>query len=466
MARLASALVQKQAQHLAPAQQQSLAILQLPAGDLAALVEAALAENPFLERRDLPLGDAVPPAPQRLRGSAIGRGGLPVPPVPGGGGHAVITDGIEAIADPGATSLRAHLIDQLRLEIADPLARTIALHLLELCAETGYLDGDPGEVSMMLGVDREAVDRVLLRLRQFEPAGVFARDLADCLWLQLDPGEQDDPAMAALLANLALLASGDRDRLAARCRIDQPRLDALIRRIRGLDPKPGLRFTAAATVWTVPDILVEREGSQYRVRINPVLGAGCALDLAGYRRLSAAARQRAAKDTLRQQFDAARGLLSAIERRAATLLAIAEAIVDRQRGFFDEGATALGVFTQRQLATQLALDESTVSRAIADKTMATPRGLYGFDFFFERGIAQAGTEGFSTARLRGRIASLVAAETLPLSDAALALALAAEGWAVARRTIAKYRESLNIPTASRRRRETGKGRPRSIRKRA
>ncbi|MDZ4737032.1 MAG: RNA polymerase factor sigma-54 [Rhodospirillaceae bacterium] len=465
MARLASALVQKQAQHLAPAQQQSLAILQLPAGDLAALVEAALAENPFLERQDVPAGDATPT--YRQRGNAIGRGGLPVPPVSDIGHQAPATDAmIEAIADPGATSLRGHLIDQLRLEIADPMARTIALHLIDLCADTGYLAGDPGEVATMLGVAREAVDGVLQRLRQFEPAGVFARDLADCLSLQLDADERNDPAMNALLANLPLLASGDRDTLAARCAVDCERLDAMIRRIRGLDPKPGLRFATAATVWTVPDILVERDGSQYRVRVNPVLGAGVALDLAGYRRLSAAARQHEAKDTIRQQFDAARGLLSAIERRAATLLTIAEAIVDRQRGFFDEGATALRVFTQRQLAAQLELDESTISRAIADKTMVTPRGLFGFDFFFDRGIAGPGFEEFSTAKLRARIVALVAAETQALSDAALASALAAEGWTVARRTIAKYRESLNIPPTSRRRRETGNGRLRGIRQRA
>ncbi|MEX0810164.1 MAG: RNA polymerase factor sigma-54 [Dongiaceae bacterium] len=464
MARLASALVQKQAQHLAPAQQQSLSILQLPAGDLAALIEAALVENPFLERQDGPEGDAI--RPHRQRGTAIGRGGLPMPPVSAGAPPAPAADPIEGIADPGATSLRAYLIDQLRLEIADPLARTIALHLIDLCAETGYLAGDPGEVATMLGVGRDAVDQVLTRLRQFEPAGIFARNLADCLALQLDPGERDDPAMTTLLANLALLAAGDRDALAARCNVDRERLDAMIRRIRSLDPKPGLRFAATPTVWTVPDILVERDGGRYRVRINPALGAGFALDLAGYRRLHAAARQREAKDTLRQQFDAARGLLSAVERRAVTLLAIAEAIVDRQRGFFEEGATALEVFTQRQLATQLELDESTISRAIADKTMTTPRGLYRFDFFFDRGIAQAGTEGFSTARLRGRIVALVAAETRPLSDATLAAALAAEGWAVARRTIAKYRESLKIPPASRRRRETGGGRARRIRPRA
>ena len=443
----------RQAQHLAPAQQQSLAILQLPAADLAALVEAALAENPFLEREDVPAGTET--APQRLRGTPIGRGGLPLPAIPGAGSHAALDDGIEAIADPGSTSLRAHLLGQLRLEIADPFARLVGLHLIDLCGETGYLAGDPDEVATMLGIDRAAVDRVLAQLRQFEPAGVFARDLADCLALQLDEEERRDPALSALLANLPLLAAGDIDALMRCCNTDRARLDAMIRRIRGLDPKPGLRYAASPTVWTVPDILVERDGERYSVRINPLHAVGCLLDADGYRRLSAATRQQDAKNALRQQFDAARGLLSAIERRAATLLAIAETIVARQRDFFDRGVPAMQVLTQRQIAGHLELDDSTISRAVADKSMATPRGLYAFDFFFDRGVAPEGTAGVSTARLRGRIAALVAAETEPLSDAALARQLAAEGLRIARRTVAKYRESLNIPTAARRRREAG-----------
>jgi RNA polymerase sigma-54 factor len=247
-----------------------------------------------------------------------------------------------------------------------------------------------------------------------------------------------------------------------RCNTDRARLDAMIRRIRGLDPKPGLRFATSPTVWTVPDILVERDGDRYSARINPLHAVGCLLDPDGYRRLSAAARQQEAKNALRQQFDAARGLLSAIERRAATLLAVGETIVERQRDFFDRGVTAMQVLTQRQIAGHLELDESTISRAIADKSMATPRGLYAFDFFFDRGVAPAGAAGVSTARLRGRIAALVAEEAEPLSDAALARRLAAEGLTVARRTVAKYRESLNIPTAARRRREAGQGRPGTI----
>ncbi|MEX2200086.1 MAG: RNA polymerase factor sigma-54 [Dongiaceae bacterium] len=463
MARIATAQTARpalrQAQHLAPAQQQSLAILQLPAADLAALIEAALAENPFLEHRDDP---AIAAAAKRLRGAPIGRGGLPLPAMPGAGSHAAPDDRIEAIADPGATSLRAHLIDQLRLEIADPFGRIVGLHLIDLCAETGYLTGDPAEVATTLGIEQAAVDRVLAQLRQFEPAGVFARSLADCLALQLDEEERRDPATIALLANLSLLAAADFDALMRHCNVDRARLDAMIRRIRGLDPKPGLRFAAAPAIWTVPDILVERDGDRYSVRINPLHAAGCFLDPDRYRRLSAAARHRDAKIVLRQQFDAARGLLSAIERRAVTLLAVAETIVERQRDFFDRDVTAMRVLTQRQIASHLELDESTISRAIADKSMATPRGLYAFDFFFDRGVVPAGGAGFSTARLRGRIAALVAEEGAPLSDAALARHLAGEGLTVARRTVAKYRESLNIPTAARRRREAGQGRPGTI----
>jgi RNA polymerase sigma-54 factor len=296
------------------------------------------------------------------------------------------------------------------------------------------------------------------RLRQFEPAGVFARDLADCLALQLDPAERGDRAMCTLLANLKLLAAGDRMRLAAVCGVDVPRLAAMIKRIRGLDPKPGLRFARDIPVWIVPDILVERDGDApggYRVRLNPATVPGCDLDIASYRRFAAAAKDRSEKATLQAQFDSARGLLTAVARRGATLLAIADAIIGHQRGFLDSGMTLLGPLTQRRIAADLDLDESTVSRAVADKTMATPRGLFGFDFFFDRGLPGGRPKAASAAQLRARLAALLAGEVEPLSDAALARLLAREGLVVARRTVAKYRESLNVPPAHQRRGQAG-----------
>ena len=452
MVRRTPILSQRQTQKLTPAQQQALALLQMPGVALASLVDAALAENPFLARQD----DADAVVPVRRRGSAVGRGGLPFLSISATG--ASDDDAAERVADPGATGLHAHLVDQLRLEIADPVDRTVALHLIDLVAETGYLDGDPDAIPTLLGVAPERVARVLERLREFEPAGIFARDLADCLSLQLDPAERNQPAMRALLANLQLLAGGDRARLAGICGVDPGQLDRMIRRIRSLDPKPGLRFAAETAVWTVPDVLIERDPSSatgYRVRLNAGALPGCELDSAGYRRLAATLRDRREKSRLRAQYDGARSLLNALEWRSGLLLAIAGTIVRHQRNFLDEGLMELRPLTRRRVATDLELDESTISRAVAGKTVETPRGLFGFEFFFPRALPGDRQEAVSAARVRARLADLLAAEKQPLDDAALAGLLADEGIPVARRTVAKYRTILRIPPVHRRRKEAG-----------
>ena len=452
MVRRTPILAQRQTQKLAPAQQQALALLQLPGAALASLVEAALAENPLLTRRDT-TDDA---APVRRRGTAIGRFGLPFVSLPAT--SAVDGDAAARIADPGATSLHAHLVDQLRLEIADPVDRIIALRLIDLVAATGYLDGDPADIPALLGIEPARVARVLERLRAFEPAGIFARDLADCLSLQLEPAERSNPAMRVLLDNLKLLADGDRARLEKLCDVDPAQLDRMIRRIRSLDPKPGLKFEIEPAVWTVPDLLIERDASSatgYRVRLNAGSLPGCELDAASYRRMATALRDRRAKTALRAQYDGARSLLNALEWRGNLLLAITEAIVRHQRSFFDGGLIALRPLTRRRIATELELDESTIGRAVAGKTVETPRGLYGFEFFFQRALPNDREGAVSAARVRARLADLLAAESQPLDDAALAGLLAAEGIPVARRTVAKYRATLRIPPVHRRRKKAG-----------
>jgi RNA polymerase sigma-54 factor len=452
MVRRTPVLAQRQTQKLAPAQQQALALLQLPGAALASLIEAALAENPFLTRRDAT--DDI--APVRRRGTAIGRFGLPFVSLPTTG--AAGDDAATRIADPGASGLHAHLVDQLRLEIADPVDRTIALHLIDLVAETGYLDGDPAEIPALLGVEPARVARVLERLRAFEPAGIFARDLADCLSLQLEPSERSDPAMRALLDNLKLLADGDRTRLEKLCGVDAVQLDRMIRRIRSLDPKPGLKFETEASVWTAPDVLVERDASSatgYRVRLNAGTLPGCELDAASYRHMAAALRDRREKSQLRAQYDGARSLLNALEWRGNLLLTITETIVRHQRAFLDKGLMELRPLTRRRIATELELDESTISRAVAGKTVETPRGLFGVEFFFERALPNDRQGAVSAVRVRARLADLLAAESEPLDDAALVGLLAKEGIPVARRTVAKYRATLRIPPVHRRRKGAG-----------
>ncbi len=286
-----------------------------------------------------------------------------------------------------------------------------------------------------------------------DPAGVGARSLRECLALQLRERDRFDPAMAVLIDNLPLAARGERERLMALCGVDGDDLDDMLAEIRALDPKPGLRFGEARIEVAVPDVHVRRgpdggwtvelnSETLPRVLVNNVYAVSMGGDAA-------------ARAFVSECSASASWLVRSLEQRARTILRVATEIVARQERFLEAGISGLRPLTQRAVAEKLGLHESTVSRVAAGKYLACAQGLFDFHYFFTSAIqAVSGGEAFSSAAVQERIRSLVGQEPpeRPLSDDGLVARLNAEGIGIARRTVAKYREGMGIPSSVERRR--------------
>ncbi len=354
-------------------------------------------------------------------------------------------------------SLRQHLIEQMELSIHDAAGRLMARQLIEHVDSDGYLREPLSAIATRLGAAEEQLEEVLHILQGLEPAGVFARDLAECFRLQLeDMGELDAP-MQALLDNLELLAQRDFTTLARRCNVPAEQLPHLISRLKRLDPRPGAAFAPEPVQVVVPDVFVSpAPDGGWQVELNNETLPRLLVNN-DYRLL---VRQRSAPEHERHFIEEcasrASWLVRSLQQRARTILAVAGEIVRRQDGFLTHGVAALKPLTLRQVADSLNMHESTISRVVANKYMATPRGILEFRFFFSAAISSTdGEEQLSAEAVRHRIRALIDAETPDkvLSDDAIVKILRAEGIDIARRTVAKYREAMGIPSSPKRRRE-------------
>ena len=462
---VAPQLRQRQAQGLrmTPQLRRSLGLLRMNGPELDAFLETQLAANPMLERPEPDAGaeprrDSGGVAGGRAGGPAAGLAGdgpfrprAPMPTVGRGEGDG--RDSVERLeARPG---LREHLERQAAFVLRGPGDRLIAGALVDALDPAGYLSVDPASLAAELGLAPARVEAVLDRLRGCEPVGVFARSLADCLAMQLRERNRLDPAMAALVSNLPMLAAGDLPGLRRVCGVDADDLADMIRELRTLNPKPAADFGEAPTAVPPPDIIVRRDpGGGWEVELNPE--ALPRVIVTNDYRLPADAATRADRAFVAEQLAAANWLVGALDRRARTLLAVAGELVRRQRGFLDRGAAGLVPLTLRDVAGVVGLHESTVSRAVADKTMLTPCGLLGMRVFLTGALAGVdGGGAWAAGAVRHRLRELIDAERPDsvLSDDGLVALLRAEGIGVARRTVAKYRESMGIPSAFRRRRD-------------
>lgn len=338
----------------------------------------------------------------------------------------------QAAAGPSLVGHVLSVIEALRL---DPAETRIAMALAEALEPSGWLGRPPAAVAAELGVGVAAVDGVLTRLqRQAEPTGLFARNLADCLRLQAEEAGELDRAMVSLLDRLDLLARGEIDRIAREAGLDPAELRAAFGRLRSYDPKPGAGFEPYAAPVREPDLIAEKGASGWIVSLNrSALPSVSVAEGRGKGRAEA------------------RALIKMIEGRNATLLSVGQEILTRQTAALEAGLGALQPMTMAEVGTALGLHESTVSRVVAGTAVDTPRGTWWLRSLFTRAPQEGGP---SAGALRDRLARLVAAEDPdhPLSDEALAEALAEGGAPIARRTVAKYRAMLNLPPAHRRRR--------------
>ncbi len=482
-------LRQSQSLVMTPQLRQAIQLLQYSNIEASQFIEDELLKNPLLERvdgsetvtaieADLPvpvaaeLPDAtsfaasgmmpgVEDAPLDIDVSNTYDAGTGADGAYAGGGHDDSDDwnAIDALGAKGP-NLREHLEQQARLAFSTTGERVIAAALIAALDAAGRISDPPELIAHTLGVPLEQVEAVRAKMLYFDPVGVFARDLVECLSVQLAEKNRLDPAMAALLANLEMLARRDMRGLQAVCGVDGEDLAGMVAELKRLDPKPGARFEVEPLRPLIPDVLmrplpVTADGANdWMLEINPETMPRLLIRRGFHARLAASA-SRETKSFLTEQLQGATWLVKALESRAQTILRVSAEIVRRQEGFFIHGISHLRPLTLRDIAAEVELHESTVSRVTSNKSIATPRGIFELKFFFTTALQGANGQTHSAETVRHRVQALISGESPKniLSDDAVAAILQKEGIDIARRTVAKYREALRIPGSAQRKRE-------------
>lgn len=470
-----------QALAMTPALQQAIKLLQLSSLDLQQEIRQAVESNLMLEfDEDEPAGPSIeeqaaggeqePPAPEEAAESPAEVAAEDVP-VDVEWEESYETGASRSAQDEEelyefrqanlttGTTLREHLLWQAGLAPFDETGSEIAAHLIDAINDDGYLEDWPGlceRLRASLKVDQACIDGVLRQVQDFDPPGVGARDLAECLRLQLlqfDPAlPERAPALKIVNDHMTLLARHDEAGLQQALGLDAEHLHPVLALIQSLQPHPGRPYQAHESNYVAPDVFVVKQEGRWKVSLNPDIAPKVRLN-AQY--LSLVRRADTSKDqqTMKQHLQEARYFLSSLESRNDTLLRVAQCIVEEQRAFLDYGEEAMRPLVLRDIADRLGIHESTVSRATANKYMLTPRGLYELKYFFSSHVTTVQGGTCSATAIQAMIKRLVTQEPpdQPLSDSTLADLLLKDGIQVARRTVAKYREALGIPPSHERR---------------
>ncbi|MDW8370939.1 MAG: RNA polymerase factor sigma-54, partial [Geminicoccaceae bacterium] len=353
-------------------------------------------------------------------------------------------------------SLAEHLRAQLARQRLPARVHEVARQLCDWLGEDGYLREDDRELAAALGASEAEVAAARAALLRCEPIGCGARDLRGCLAAQLADRDRLDPAMAALLDHLPLVARADFAALQRVCRLELDEIKEMIAEIKALDPRPGLSYAPSEPVEVVPDVIVRRAGPRaWRIELNRSTLPRLLVDRSYYAEVSRRCTERHEREFLSERYQAASWLVKALDQRARTVLRVTRAIFARQLGFLERGPAGLKPLVLRDIAEATGLHESTISRATADKYVATPLGTLPLRYFFTTAIA-ATTDGesHSAEAIRQEIRRMIENETedAVLSDDQIVAALRAKGVVIARRTVAKYREALGIASSVHRRR--------------
>jgi RNA polymerase sigma-54 factor len=487
---------------MTPQLMQAIKLLQLSSLDLAAYVDGELERNPLLERasdEDPPLPGAemnnpLPEGAEEGSGTADWMGadletsrssmeqGLGtelenVFPDDGGGKASNSSEApppaysewsgagsagsgedynLEAFVS-AEMKLADHLAEQMALAISNPAGRMIGQYLIDMVDEAGYLTGDLDTVAEKLGARRNDVELVLAVLQTFDPPGVCARNLTECLAIQLKERDRFDPAMRALVEHLDLLAKRDLVGLRRLCGVNDEDLADMIAEIRSLNPKPGLAFGSTMVQPIVPDVFVRAApDGTWQVELNSDTLPKVLINQRYFAQVSKTSRNNKEKAYLADCLQTATWLVRALDQRAKTILKVSSEIVRQQDGFFANGVQYLRPLNLKTVADAIGMHESTVSRVTANKFMATSRGIFELKYFFTSAIAASnGGEAHSAEAVRHRIRQLIDGESAQdiLSDDTIVEKLRAAGIDIARRTVAKYREAMRIPSSVQRRRE-------------
>lgn len=352
-------------------------------------------------------------------------------------------------------SLYRYLEEQIMVAFKSPKDRLSAKILSESLDAAGYFRGQISELSSRLKCPEEYILSILNTLKTFEPSGIFAESLSECLKIQLQDNNRYDPAIAVLLDNLELLAQRKFKELQKLCSVDSEDLFSMISDIKSLNPKPTSSFEHDTNPNIIPDVFVKRKNDgSYLVELNNLSLPRLLINHNYYSNLSH--QDKSAKRYLKENLSHANFLIRAMHQRATTILRVSEEIVRQQYSFFENGIEALKPLSLKDIAYNLEMHESTVSRATTNKYMQTPLGLFEFKFFFSAAAGSyLGDEDISTATIKHKIKHLIEEENPQkiLSDDAIAEILAGEGTKIARRTVAKYREAMKIPSSAERKRQ-------------
>jgi RNA polymerase sigma-54 factor len=360
----------------------------------------------------------------------------------------------DAMAGDGP-SLHDHLLTQAG-ETLSGRDYFIATHLIDLIDEAGYLTASPLDVAQRLGIALHHVEQVLSAVQTFDPTGVGARNLAECIALQAREADRYDPCMQRLIENLDMLAAGRIAQLQRMCGVDDEDMADMIRELRSYDPKPGLRFGGERVQTVVPDIFVARRGAGWAVEINGATLPRLLVNRRYYTELAGGRQDKTSKAWLSECLASANWLVKALDQRQRTILKVASELVKQQNDFFTHGVAHLKPLTLKMVAEAIGMHESTVSRVTSNKYMSCARGLFELKYFFTSAIQSSdGGDAVSAEAVKSQIKALIAAEDPAkiLSDDTLVDLLRGKGFDIARRTVAKYREALGIGSSVQRRRQ-------------
>ena len=447
---------------MTPQLQQSIRLLQLPVLDLNAQIQDALEENIMLEMEDLP------DVPQTSAETTAEVETIRAEDSWQSTATARIQDGgwngegrpISEFADESGQTLHDHLLWQLEMEDFEPREVIIGEAIIDSINDDGYLVAELEEILEIVAAEAEfsatEIEATLTKIQRLDPIGVAARSIPECIILQLRQLDPGTPGLQLAIdiadSHLDLVANRDYGELRRTLRTSEEDLHDALALVKSCNPKPGLAVSPASTEYVIPDVFVRKIDNRWQVEISPT----------GVPRLSVnqqyAQLLRGSGDhaVLRTQLQEARWLIRSLEIRNETLMKVATCIVSRQTEFLEHGDEAMKPMVLRDVAEEIGMHESTISRVTTNKYMHTPRGVFEFKYFFSSHLASATGEDQSSTSVRAKIRKLIGAENpaKPLSDSKIANLLAEEGITVARRTVAKYRESMNIASSSERRQRT------------
>jgi len=445
---------------MTPQLQQAIRLLQLPVLDLSAEIQEALEENIMLEMEDLP------DVPQTSAETTAEVQTIQAEDSWQARSAERIQDGgwngegrpITEFADESGQTLREHLLWQLEMEHFTPRQVVIGEAIVDSINDDGYLTVDLDEISASLDAQSEFtfadIEETLDMVQRLDPIGVGARSISECIILQLKQLDPGTPGLSLAIdlaaSHLDLIASREYGELRRSLRTSEEDLHDALALVKSCNPKPGLAVSPAATEYVIPDVFVRKIDKRWQVEISPTGVPRLSVNQQ-YARLLRGSGDHA---VLRSQLQEARWLIRSLEIRNETLMKVATCIVSRQTEFLEHGDEAMKPMVLRDVAEEIGMHESTISRVTTNKYMHTPRGVFEFKYFFSSHLSSVDGEDQSSTSVRAKIRKLIGAENpgKPLSDSKIANVLADEGITVARRTVAKYRESMNISSSSERRR--------------